>query len=272
MKLKYQSFRHLINQVKEEFKTRSVRVAPSHWQGVKVEGRPDMETMEILNHSSTIDLGGYLFLDQLKADLNPDLPWADDHFEERVCGYPLNPGTQWAKWRLNASGSLDPDGRFNHNYMERMWPKYARMVPPSTVAHEHPLPTVPHKGILYEYGDLNDLVNLLHREPLTRQAFLPMFFPEDTGAVHRGRAPCSLGWQFIVRDDRLHCIYYLRSCDFINHWRNDLYFAVRLMMWIHERLCEKSDDWQGVDLGTLTTHITSFHCFMAQYCRMDEFI
>ena len=244
-------------------------VAPSHWQGRDVSAKPDMQTYELLNHSSTVKLN-YEMLQGYRDEIKPDLPWSDDHFEERVSGYPLNPGTQWAKWRLGAGADSfrDSKGQFNHSYAERIWPKYARKVPPSEVPGELPLHKRPRKGILYTYGDLDDVVRLLHREPETRQAYLPIWFPEDTGVVHRDRAPCTLGWHFINRGGELHCIYYLRSCDLTNHWRNDLYMAVRLLLWVLDELREKDPEWCNIRPGTLTTHITSFHCFRGEYHKL----
>lgn len=268
---KYSTARDLIEDVHRQFKTESVLVKPSHWQGMKVAGKPDMETYELLNHSSTLwlpdeDLDGY------RKDIQPDLPWADDHFLERVCGYPLNPGTQWANWRLGeaADKSRGPDGRFNHNYMERYWPKFARKVPASTESHPEWLSgLIPHQGILYAYGDLRDVVALLNREPLTRQAYLPVWFPEDTGTTHGDRAPCTLGYHFIVRGDQLHCVYYLRSCDVMLHYQNDLYLTVRLMIWILEELRKlNAETWDDVGVGTLTVHITSFHCFRGEFHKL----
>lgn len=269
----FNSFQELKESVYTQFLMAPV-VKPSHWQGRSVVGKPEMETYELLNHSSTLwlpdeDLDGY------RKDIKPDLPWADDHFEERVCGYPLNPGIQWSKWRLGkgADDFRDKDGRFNHNYMERFWPKFARMVPPSNEPHpEWLLGLHPHRGIHYEYGDLRDVVNLLQREPQTRQAFLPMFFPEDTGAVHRDRTPCSLGWQFILRDDKLHCVYFLRSVDVVNHWMNDIYFAIRMVLWMLHELRKIDSSWEHISTGTLTTHITSFHCFKATYHHIRGYL
>lgn len=265
----YPTFQDLIEDVKRDFKSAPL-VKPSHWQGKVVTGKPDMETFELLNHSSTVwlpdeDLQGY------RDDIHPDLPWADDHFMERVCGYPLNPGTQWAKWRLGkgANQFREPSGRFNHNYMERFWPRFARKVP----ASEYPQPRnleglLPNHGILYEYGDLSSVIQLLAREPLNRQSFLPIFFPEDTGAVHKDRTPCTLGYHFINRNDQLHCVYYLRSCDVTNHWRNDLYMSVRLIIWVLNKLREIDPYWSDVGVGTLTTHITSFHCFRGEMHKL----
>lgn len=272
----YSSFPKLIEAVYLEFQTRATLIKPPRWQGIDVSKSMYMETYELLNHSSTVELNG-TDLSIYQKEIQPDLPWADNHFEERVCGYPLNPGFQWHEWRhgKGADSFREADGRFNHNYMERFWPKYARKVPPSEFPQPEKLVGLePHRGIYYVYGDLNDLVGLLNREPLTRQAFLPMFFPEDTGSVHQGRAPCSLGWHFICRDKRLHCVYYLRSCDLINHWRNDLYMTVRLMIWVLTQLRLSptgGEYWVDVDLGLLTTHITSFHCFRGEFSQIRLF-
>lgn len=269
--MKYESFAQLISAVHAQFKAEAVLIKPMRWQGMETSGRPDLETYELLNHSSTVALHGES-LRHYRMDIRPDLPWADNHFEERVCGYPLNPGLQWSKWRMGkgADASRLKDGSFNHNYMERMWPKYARKVALSELApYPRPRPISweePHHGILYPYGDLQDVVEQLAREPDTRQAYLPMFFPEDTGAVHRGRVPCSLGWQFIVRENKLHMTYFLRSVDLINHWPNDLYMAVRLLLWVlDEARVINPEVWDGIRPGTLTTHITSFHCFRGNW-------
>ena len=268
----YSSFEELRSSVKMDFLHKAQLISPPRWQGMDVSCKPDMQTYELLNHSSCVwlpdeDLEGY------RKDIHPDTPWSDEHFLERICGFPLNPGIQWSKWRLatGADKSRSKDGRFNHNYMERYWPKYARKVPAATLPQPDWVEGLyPHRGILYDYGDLSDVIDLLRREPLTRQAYLPVWFPEDTGTVHGDRAPCTLGYHFIVRREQLHCVYYLRSCDVINHWRNDLYLTIRLMIWVLEQLRMSSPDpWEDIGMGSLTTHITSFHCFKATFHQLE---
>lgn len=267
--MKFNSFVDLYADIKAAMSSAPI-VKPSHWQGRSVQGKPDMETFEILNYSSTLwlpdeDLEGY------RKDINPDLPWADDHFLERVCGFPLNPGTQWKKWRMGreADSFRELDGKFNHNYMERIWPKFANKVPALEQPDFQLVPESSNKGIRYDYGDLDDLVDLLAREPLTRAAYLPIFFPEDTGAVHRGRTPCTLGWHFIQRSGRLHLAYFLRSCDVVNHFRNDVYMAIRLLIWVLEELRSVDrETWNMVTPGSLTLHITSLHCFRGTVHRL----
>lgn len=266
------TFAHLYMKTAQAMR-RAPLVAPDFWQGVSVKGKPDMQTHEILNHSSELPLPEER-LDYYQADIKPDLPWADNHFEERVCGFPINPGVEWAKWRLGSGAEkfLETNGMFNHNYMERIWPKYAGQVAEPTQTADDWLGQIgqqdrlalEHRGIRGPYGDLNSVVHLLTKNPLARQAYLPMFFPEDTGSTDR--TPCSLGWHFIMRDNRLHMIYYLRSCDMFNHWRNDIYMAIRLLLWVLGRLREiDPDTWDNVRPGTLTTHITSLHVFRANF-------
>ena len=90
---------------------------------------------------------------------------------------------------------------------------------PTTRQSGRPLPPEEIDQTLIEtsidYGDLDDVVTLLTNDPLTRQAFLPMWFPEDTGVVHGTRVPCSLGYHFMQRDGRLSITYYIRSCDIV---------------------------------------------------------
>ena len=254
---------------KSEAYCRDVHTAT--WQGRDISSQKAGSMKELLNVSLDLDVCNTnrdVWIDAF----NPNLPWADAHFEERVCGAPINPGVEWANWPWGNSASkfLDHQGdRFNHNYMERYWPVYAGVLDAPT---QTPLDwsegiseldiTPPNRGIRNTYGDLNDVVNLLVSDPLTRQAYLPLFFPEDTGQVEGGRRPCSLGYQFIVRDSRLHCYYPMRSCDFVRHFGDDVYLTLRLMKWVLEKCQAQERTWRQVRLGSLQMHMTSLHMFI----------
>lgn len=164
--------------------------------------------------------------------------------------------------------------------MERMWPKWAGKLGALRTEQEYQNRCLrdfaeddlknAHFGIRGEYGDLLDLVNLLVREPHTRQAYLPLYFPEDTGTD--GRKPCTLGYQFILRNQRLHCYYPMRSCDYANHFRDDCYLAVRLILWIIDqcRIADPLGPWNDVMPGSLTIHCTSFHLFANDYNALRQ--
>jgi hypothetical protein len=221
------------------------------WQGVD---SPD-DMIELLNQRVVIDTS--LLKNKLEEEIKPHLPWAELQFQERVSGKPLNPGESYKEWPFYKHKKEDDkfrnteEGQFSHTYMERFWPKQAPMFNGRINADIN-------IGIRYGYGDLDDLIQLLMDQPHTRQAFLPIWFPEDLKASNLGdRVPCSLGYDFIIRNNRLHMVYYMRSCDALRHFRDDIYIAIRLMQWV----CQELNMLHDIDTGMFTMYIKNFHCF-----------
>lgn len=237
-------------------------VDTGHWQAIK--DVPQVKTIELRNEVlvTTIEQEVAEWYNFCK----PSAPWAEDHFLERVGGEPLNPGNQYMNWpwfKGNVDrhrAGTDRHAPFSHTYMERYWPKFAHH---PDVGSKRELKRY---GIRYSYGDLNDLVDLLFREPYTRQAYLPVWFPEDTGAVDNQRVPCSLGYHFLLREGALHCNYYIRSCDLLRHFRDDVYLTGRLCQWVLDK-CKNphgalhNTDYMDVVPGELTMIMSSLHVF-----------
>lgn len=263
----------------KQFLAEAYPVHTATWQGVDISKRPEAQMMELLNVTFAMADAGTRTREILAEATGCNMPWAEAHFQERVCGQPINPGVEWANWPwANKAGEfLNADGQFNHNYMERYWPKWAPGLYATKTAEEFAaraktgnVATVMTSGVRHVYGDLNDVVSLLGRDPLTRQAYMPVFFPEDTGAVHRERVPCTLGYHFIVRNEQLHMVYYLRSCDFVRHMRDDIYLSVRLQQWVLDKLRERFGAyWLGIECGSFTMHVTSLHCFINDFRKLQ---
>lgn len=214
--------------------------------------------------------------------IKPNLPWAEDHFQERVSGSPLNPppSASWWPFAQNGHEAHTEGGLFSHTYPERYWPKCAGDIDLLDIDQN--------RGIRYTYGDLRDVVNLLIRSPMTRQAYLPVWFPEDTGAIDNQRVPCSMGYHFWIRNGLLHCTYTLRSCDFYRHFRDDIYMTGRLLQWVCEEInYARSHDpdvtcWpprerpeqQGshpyIDTGFLNVHIFNLHALREEMPRLVQ--
>lgn len=253
------------------------------WQSMNTGTSKAHRTHELLDvtlHMEKIPLT----VRDLIETLNPDMPWAEDHFLERVSGIPHNPPPSHVSWpyaiRDNGDHTTEA-GRFDHTYPERFWPKRAGLSCPtpeecmSTCDGAHRT----HKGIAFAYGDLGDVVNLLARSPLTRQAYLPVWFPEDTGTVVSQRVPCSLGYHFMIRDGYLTTRYYIRSCDVHRHLINDMYFACRLTQWLANQVNEV---WHVTGIredhpfatpvvpGSLIMHITSLHAFTGDVPKLEK--
>lgn len=282
----FPDFQAAIEQAQVQLQFRSKVVHSARWQGSDIASRPEMATHELAHVSFCVDMGKMKVpsacvgatLGTLQEQIKPNLPWADNHFDERVSGTPMNPGTEWRNWPYNKSAErfLDERGKFNHNYMERYWPKHAGMVPGATVDaqdwRQRALQSMdihepPHRGIMYGYGDLNDVVKLLAEDPYTRQAYLPVWFPEDTGGGSK-RAPCTIGYHFLMRDGKLDTTYQIRSCDFIRHFRDDIYLTVRLQLWVIEQVRKINPDWNDVTLGKFIMSIQSLHLFRNDYTML----
>lgn len=216
-----------------------------HWQQLNISQSPEHATYELMNVHLEMPMPEKLYDSdpgEGRGAINtiwPDLPWAEGHFLERVGGKPVNPGDWHDRWPFHKNGEeLHLKGKiYDHNYMERIWPKTLL------------------KGYRFPVGDLMDVVNHLTRKKGTRQAFLPLWFPEDTGAIEDQRVPCTLGYQFIIREDKLSIVYLMRSCDIYRHFTNDVYMAVRLAQWVLSHLP------RTVTLGNLNMSITSLHGF-----------
>lgn len=210
-------------------------------------GAPEGQTIELQDVSFSVKIPP---TQQAWAEeVQPNLPWAEDHFQERVSGEPLNPPPSSDWWPFNVRGNEGhkTDEKFSHTYPERMWPKYA-----SGYLKDIPGPMT---GIRYAYGDLSDLVRLFQERPDTRQGYLPIWHPEDTGAVDGQRVPCTLGYHMMQRGGQLGIRYYLRSCDFVRHLKDDAYMAGRLCQWV----CDEVG--KGWTPGRLVLHISSLHAF-----------
>jgi hypothetical protein len=271
----YPRFKDAISHIRTQLRDEGELVHSRRWQGVEIANNPNMACLELTHVHLEVDMNGYEHdLEAYAKCIEPDLPWADAHFEERVSGVPMNPGTEFKNWPWNkgrgAESFLDRRGKFNHNYMERYWPKNAAVVQEPTASKDdyrrrfrdyfQTGNAKPMRGIMYEYGDLGDVIDLLMDDPLTRQAYLPVWFPEDTGGGDK-RAPCTIGYHFLMRGDRLSVNYHIRSCDFVKHFRNDLYLTARLVVWVLRQLQSRDARWKDVELGKFVMQIGSLHSF-----------
>lgn len=198
-------------------------------------------------------------------EVGPNLPWAEAHFLERVSGIPHNPPPSHVDWPFaHAQHQTVPGEKFSHTYPERFWGAIPAWDTPGTSTGIER-----RQGFRFEYGDLADLTQLLRKDPMTRQAWIPIYWPEDTGLSirHPGeRVPCSLGYHFMNRDGFLHMNYVIRSCDFWRHWSDDVYMAGRLLQEVCENLEYKPKP------GFLTATFFSLHSMVGDDWSIGQWL
>lgn len=265
----------LFSTIFKELQSALINTEPFHvgeWQSQKLDDNPMLTMREVMNVSFTYAVPQHE--KDLARETGAHLPWAEDHFKERVSGEPLNPPPSNEWWpfaqKNNAAHKSEGSGvKFSHTYPERMWPKNAGPL----------LELEPMEGIRFRYGDLNDVVSLLVKQPNTRQAYLPIWFPEDTGVVHGARVPCTLGYHFLIRNKEVQITYYMRSCDLVRHFQDDVYMAGRLLQWVVNEVnyARYSDAMaNGPDTtaeylrpGNLIMHIANLHVFNGDIAMME---
>lgn len=217
--------------------------------------------------------------EQLAEMISPNLPWAEDHFQERVSGQPLNPppSNEWWPFAQRGNEVHKKDEKFSHTYPERFWPKLAKDYDGTdgyefySCRCEHPHEVCAAschagRGIRFQYGDYADLLILLAQQPNTRQAYLPIWFPEDIHAATLGeRVPCTLGYHFMSDDEgRLNLAYPMRSCDFLRFMPDDIYMAGRLLQHTVTTL------GNSFKVGTLHMSISSLHAFQGDNYTLER--
>lgn len=234
------------------------QVNVGEWQAIRDEKSPMSQTWELQDITIQVDLK----LDPYdwQQEIKPNMPWAEDHFRERVGGLPLNPppSNRWWPFAQRGNEQHKADELFSHTYPERIWPK--------TAGDRDYRKFDFHRGIRYPYGDLLDVLHMLGTSPGTRQAYLPIWFPEDTGAISNQRVPCTLGYHFMIRNGSLRIAYYMRSCDLLRHFPDDVYMAGRLAQWMRAELANQFA--KDVDLSYLIMHIGSLHIFDGDIPRL----
>lgn len=258
------AFADMVGQMYQDFLGSARPVDVGQWQGLDIKGDASKVTWEI--REAVLQLGMPDSMSQAQAMISPNLPWAEEHFAERVSRKPLNPPPSAKTWPFAQAGHeehVDKFGKFSHTYPERFWPKHADHDDNEMDDFgDHACSYDGRIGIRFRYGDLDDVVWRLIQNPLTRQAYLPIWFPEDTGAPEGERVPCTIGYHFMIREGRLHVSYTIRACDFMRHFKDDIYMAVRLGQWVRDQLPYKGEgDLPGLTMGDLTMHIGSFHIF-----------
>ena len=178
-------------------------------------------------------------LKELGYDTGADLPWAEDHFLERLAGA-SNPGEQYKKWPHWNGNSDFMDGQlFSHTYQERFWPEG--------------------KGKRYASGNWQDVKNRMCMDPTSRQVFLAIWHPEDQ-SNNMVRVPCTIGYWFKINEGSLDITYLIRSCDVRRHLRNDIYMTQRLAMEMQTELRRNGIE---VSLGNMNMWIGSLHTFQS---------
>lgn len=235
----FQTIYDAINETARDLKVRGITVECDSYQDKKLTG-DDRFVKELIGVSFKIDKPllrrekaiEYIFKDP--AETKKIIRYCKQEIKDRCNGKPLNPGNSYKIRSDLWNQFLESDKKFSYQYAERIWTK----------------------------DQFENVINILAKDSGTRQAVLSIWNPDKDMSPEKlgggNRIPCSLNYQFLIRNHHLHCIYSMRSNDFLSHNVIDLYCASGMMEYVVKRL---KDKYPELKVGSLTYMCGSLHAF-----------
>lgn len=101
-----------------------------------------------------------------------------------------------------------------------------------------------------------EVKNKLESDPSTRQAIIPIYSAQDT-LMSSKDIPCTCLLQFLIRDNKLNCITYMRSNDIILGLPYDIFNFTMLQELMASQL--------NLELGTYKHFVGSLHLYSIHY-------
>ena len=227
----------MVQEMDRELKVSGITVPVKHYQNKALFGE-NQNTKELIGVNFIIskpslkkkEMLEFLFKDE--AD-NIE-KYCEQELLDRVNREGLNPGNSY-KIRLDLWQSLmsKKDGeKFDYTYSER----------------------------INFHNQLDNAIASLKDDEHSRRAMVMIFKPEDTDESmgFATRIPCSISYQFVIRNNKLMVIYYIRSNDYFKHFAIDIWLANAMQEYIVEQLKET---YPKLKVGSLNYYCGSFHAY-----------
>lgn len=109
---------------------------------------------------------------------------------------------------------------------------------------------------------VNFAILRLDTSPESRQVVLSLWKPDDLLCEHKKDVPCTVCWQFLRRDDRLHMTTYMRS--------NDVWLGLPYDVYVFTCVQRLVAATIGCEVGTYTHNVGSLHIYDRDFERCRE--
>ena len=198
-----------------ELKVSGITVPVKHYQNQELTGE-NQNTKELIGVNFVIskpwlkkrEMLDFLFKDEAQKIED----YCIQEIKDRVDRRGLNPGNSY-KIRMDLWQKLmsKKDGdKFDYTYSERI--NYVRQ--------------------------LDNAIAALKDDIHSRRAMIMVFRPEDTqeSMGYQTRIPCSVSYQFLIRNNKLMVIYYIRSNDYFKHFAIDIWLTHAIQEYICQQL------------------------------------
>lgn len=229
----------MIREVDRELTVSGITVPVKHYQNIELSGDAQL-TKELIGVNFIItkpNEGREMMLRRMFGS-----EWEQVHdyclqeLKDRVSPVPLNPGNSykirmdlWQKLMSKDSGKVE---KFDYTYSER----------------------------IANCNQLQRVIDTLVEDQNSRRAMVMIFQPQDTAesAGATTRIPCSISYQFFIRNGKLMVVYYIRSNDYYKHFPVDIIMTGLIQEWLLKQLKKTYPD---LKLGSLTYFAGSLHAY-----------
>ena len=227
----------MVQEMDRELKVSGITVPVKHYQNKELFGE-NQNTKELIGVNFIISKPSLKKKEMLeflfKDEANNIEKYCEQELLDRVNREGLNPGNSY-KIRLDLWQSLmsKKDGeKFDYTYSER----------------------------INFHNQLDNAIASLKDDEHSRRAMVMIFKPEDTDESmgFATRIPCSISYQFVIRNNKLMVIYYIRSNDYFKHFAIDIWLANAMQEYIVEQLKET---YPKLKVGSLNYYCGSFHAY-----------
>lgn len=233
----------MIQEIDRELKVSGITVPVKHYQNQELTGE-NQNTKELIGVNFVISkpwLKKREMLDfMFKGEADQIEKYCQQEYFDRIDRSGLNPGNSY-KIRMDLWQKLmsKKDGaKFDYTYSERI--NYS--------------------------SQLDNAIAALKDDENTRRAMIMIFRPEDTNesSGFQTRIPCSISYQFLIRNNKLMVIYYIRSNDYFKHFPIDIWLTQAMQMYICDQL---QDVYPGLKVGSLNYYAGSLHAYNEDLSR-----
>jgi thymidylate synthase len=214
----------MVREVERDLFEMGIRVHPDTMQDKVVKDNPDFDTLEVQAYCYTLTKWDQLGLERMIEYLGGNIQWAMAEGLDRLREEYINPGWNW----VIAKDLWKPflrDEKFAYTYNERF------------------------------REQIHQVTRELRLRPNSRQIIMTMYdrHQDINNWGGRDRIPCSMYYQFYIRDNKLNMIYTMRSCDFLTHFVHDVYLAIYLLTSIGKMI--------GIEPGNFVHFMGSLHAY-----------
>lgn len=227
----------MIQEMDRELKVSGITVPVKHYQNKELTG-DDQNTKELVGVNFIISkpsLRKREMLDFIFEEEADNIEqYCESELQDRLNRKGLNPGASYLirmdLWQQLMSRS--EGGKFDYTYSER----------------------------INFSNQLDNVIETLKEDEHSRRAMIMIFKPEDTedSAGFQTRIPCSISYQFLIRNNKLMVLYYIRSNDYFKHFAIDIWLTNALQNYVAEQL---KDKYPRLKVGSLNYYAGSLHAY-----------